>query len=791
MANRSNDNNQGNLQQHKFSVEGSSEKHIRKKEIPLANIVPIHKQLSDVAQFSYAALCATALHSLFDADYDGKFREETFALILIALEQPQQVCESVRAMLQGQGLDDMDPYIDILLAEEVLKEGAEPIVSQLLAIGIGQGCYDARMRVLIKHLAWRLKVGWDTVDDLETDMSETLALSQYEMSEEEKLEKLKKEKKRKFKRYALIGLATLGGGTLIGLTGGLAAPFVAAGAGAIIGGAGAAVLGSTAGVAIIGSLFGVAGAGLTGYKMKKRVGAIEEFEFEPLVCGNSLRVETLSNQLHITIAVTGWLTNEFRDFKQPWKNLAESREQYTLRWETKYLVQMGEAMDYIFNSAMTMAAQEALKYTVLNGLLAAIAWPSALISAANFIDNPWSVALQRAQNAGRELAEVLLARQQGNRPVTLIGFSLGARVIFSCLEELSKRKASEGIIEDVILLGTPSTGDPKVWSSFAKVVAGKIVNGYCRQGSLYPLLFSCKYRGDWLLKFLYRTSSVQVSIAGLRPIKWADRRMHNIDLSDVVQGHMDYKQQVDTIMKAVGIQTRDDLLQSSRASSKVASPALSPDQPTKTGLDDLSSSDEEVHENNWVVVPDVPAVPVILEDYSPKGEGKRLSFSGHDQTYSRDDTIPESASFDSGVVINRLESESREILSGIDTMGNREHSGETMLKDHRSEKSSLGGDVVQGKQDSEADGADQVAGHSPKPGDRIGDAGANGDSEEENSDEDDRYSRDDPDKLKVEDEASTLQRKKLFDSMYRLVLDDDLMDVMNEDEDDLVASENS
>jgi len=44
----------------------------------------------------------------------------------------------------------------------------------------------------------------------------------------------------------------------------LVAPFIAAGAGVIIGGAGAAALGSTAGVAIIGSLFGVAGAGLTG-----------------------------------------------------------------------------------------------------------------------------------------------------------------------------------------------------------------------------------------------------------------------------------------------------------------------------------------------------------------------------------------------------------------------------------------------------------------------------------------------------------------------------------------------
>lgn len=35
------------------------------------NIIPIHKQISDVAQFSYAALCATALHSLFETDHDG------------------------------------------------------------------------------------------------------------------------------------------------------------------------------------------------------------------------------------------------------------------------------------------------------------------------------------------------------------------------------------------------------------------------------------------------------------------------------------------------------------------------------------------------------------------------------------------------------------------------------------------------------------------------------------------------------------------------------------------------
>lgn len=39
-----------------------------------------------------------------------------------------------------------------------------------------------------------------------------------------------------------------------------------------------------------------------GYKMKKRVGAVEEFEFEPLV--------VVGKQLHVTVAITGWLSKE-------------------------------------------------------------------------------------------------------------------------------------------------------------------------------------------------------------------------------------------------------------------------------------------------------------------------------------------------------------------------------------------------------------------------------------------------------------------------------------------------
>jgi hypothetical protein len=85
---------------------------------------------------------------------------------------------------------------------------------------------------------------------------------------------------------------------------------------------------------------------------------------------------------------------------------------------------------------------------------------------------------------------------------------------------MAQRKGCEGIIEDVILLGTPVSASADQWKPFARIVSGRIINGYCR--------------GDWLLKFLYRTSSATLRIAGLQAINWDNRKMINIDLSDIV-----------------------------------------------------------------------------------------------------------------------------------------------------------------------------------------------------------------------------------------------------------------
>lgn len=73
----------------------------------------------------------------------------------------------------------------------------------------------------------------------------------------------------------------------------------------------------------------------------------------------------------MAIAVSGWLSDETgeKGFWIPWKNLKISQEQYCLMYESQYLLELGRAMDYLLSFAVSMAAQEALKLTILSGWL--------------------------------------------------------------------------------------------------------------------------------------------------------------------------------------------------------------------------------------------------------------------------------------------------------------------------------------------------------------------------------------------------------------------------------------
>ncbi|CAJ1460756.1 unnamed protein product [Effrenium voratum] len=73
---------------------------------------------------------------------------------------------------------------------------------------------------------------------------------------------------------------------------------------------------------------------------------------------------------------------------------------------------------------------------------------------------------------GKCLAHVLADRQTvGQRPVTLIGHSMGARLLVYCLCELYDMGEFH-VVDDVVLLGTPVTTEATKWQKAGVLIAG-------------------------------------------------------------------------------------------------------------------------------------------------------------------------------------------------------------------------------------------------------------------------------------------------------------------------------
>ena len=144
--------------------------------------------------------------------------------------------------------------------------------------------YDARSRAVIEYICSQLDAKLSNYEsNFAASLKAKLGADSAENDEANKREKTKNNRK----RIAMISAATVGGAALAALTAGLSAPLVVAGVGTLFG---TAAVGSAAGIAIITTLFGAAGAGFAGYKMKRRVGGLEEFRFVPIRMGDSLHL---------------------------------------------------------------------------------------------------------------------------------------------------------------------------------------------------------------------------------------------------------------------------------------------------------------------------------------------------------------------------------------------------------------------------------------------------------------------------------------------------------------------
>lgn len=222
-----------------------------------------------------------------------------------------------------------------------------------------------------------------------------------------------------------------------------------------------------------------------------------------------------------------------------WKDRFHQGDQYVLQWEEALLRRFGASMrSFAKAQVVAYATPEIVKYTVLAGLFAAVALPRTILRLADMIDNVWVLTMNAADESGRLLARSLQQREQGLRPVTLVGYGMGARLIFACLRELAKTpKESCGIVENAVLLGSPVPAGASDWTSARQVVAGRLVNGYSEN--------------DWMLGVMYRYQGWALNSAGIAAIPVAG--VENVDLSSVIGGHLEYKNKVGVIMDLLNL----------------------------------------------------------------------------------------------------------------------------------------------------------------------------------------------------------------------------------------------
>jgi hypothetical protein len=426
------------------------------------------------------------------------------------------------------------------------------ILHSLLLLLLSLKNYSAYSRVLLLYVSSSLDIDVKVLNENEVKVARGLLDTVLAVSQqpENKVEPKKKDNTRMWK----VGIASVAGAALIGITGGLAAPLVAAGIGGIMGGLGlgataaAGYLGALAGSSVlVGGLFGAYGGRMTGRMMDKYARDIEDFAFIPIRGARKQRTENESeaaeqdHRLRVTIGVTGWVKEE-SDFVVPWRVVGADSEVFALRWETESLMNLGNAISALVTSAAwSVAGREILSRTFFAAIMSAVMLPVGLMKVARVVDNPFSVAKARADKAGEALADALINKAQGERPVTLIGYSLGSRVVYSCLQSLCRRSAY-GLVESVILMGSPTPSDGEAWRRMRSVVCGRVVN-----------VFS---ENDSVLAFLYRTSSLQFGVAGLQPIEGVPG-VENLDVSEKISGHLRYQYLLGSILTTIGLQDLD------------------------------------------------------------------------------------------------------------------------------------------------------------------------------------------------------------------------------------------
>jgi hypothetical protein len=163
-------------------------------------------------------------------------------------------------------LQSMYPPIPTRLTT-ISKEDRVSVISCMVLILLSLGHYSAHSRVLLCYLTSSFELPLSILSNEETEIARTLLLASKNLSADTEAQK-RRDENASSRRWK-VGIASVAGAALIGITGGIAAPVVAGAIGGIMGGVGLGGLASFLGIfamngALVGTLFGAYGAKMTG-----------------------------------------------------------------------------------------------------------------------------------------------------------------------------------------------------------------------------------------------------------------------------------------------------------------------------------------------------------------------------------------------------------------------------------------------------------------------------------------------------------------------------------------------
>ncbi len=251
-----------------------------------------------------------------------------------------------------------------------------------------------------------------------------------------------------------------------------------------------------------------------------------------------------SNSAVIHIFVNGFMSDEIKDYKaKDWqdgfKNILNKDEQkFIFKWESgldyssfRNHIPFKNGLEFELKRVKYIAqtydkvSNNSLLSTGINFLL------SLPTSFSSYMIEEWKISNQNSIKYGKILANEIEYLINQDKKIYLYAHSLGTNLVKNTLLELAKRNLA---VEKVHLFGGATThSDTHKWNSACKSVKYGIHNFYSKN--------------DSVLKYLYKTIEVGNNPIGLSPILVTNKNIKNYDISNLINGHFEYKKNLQII----------------------------------------------------------------------------------------------------------------------------------------------------------------------------------------------------------------------------------------------------